>query len=95
MIIKKVVIATVISLFVWQSVADAASISTRVRILESKVAKQDKQIRSSTKSQQESLAKVDKSLTKMKALEKKIDNILKKEKKAKAAPTTDKRYAFP
>lgn len=95
MIIKKVVIATVISLFVWQSVADAASISTRVRILESKVAKQDKKIKASTRAQQESLAKVDKSLKRVQQLEKKVAKLLKDQKKAKAGPKTDKRYAFP
>ena len=46
MVLKRIIIATVLSLFVWQGVADAASISTRVRILESKVAKQHKQIKS-------------------------------------------------
>ncbi|BCN92955.1 hypothetical protein THMIRHAM_07400 [Thiomicrorhabdus immobilis] len=95
MIFKKVFVATILSLFVWQSVADAASISTRVRILESKVAKQDKQIKASEQSQKNSEAKVDKSLAKMQALEKKLSKLLKEDGKEKTAERADKRYAFP
>ncbi|WP_029407141.1 hypothetical protein [Thiomicrorhabdus sp. Milos-T2] len=95
MILKKILIATILSLFVWQGVADAASISTRVRILESKVAKQDKQIRASTQSQKNSEVKVDKSLAKMRALEKKLSKLLKKDDKKKVFERSDKRYAFP
>lgn len=94
--VKKVVITAVISLFVWQSVAEAASISTRVRILESKVAKHDKQVKASTKSQKESEARIEKSLAKVKALEKKINKLLKdKDNKKKQNSLSDKRYAFP
>ena len=95
MVLKRIIIATVLSLFVWQGVADAASISTRVRILESKVAKQHKQIKSSVESQKSSAAKVDRSLAKMQALEKKLAKLLKDEKKGASAERTDKRYAFP
>lgn len=95
MILKKILIATILSLFVWQGIADAASISTRVRILESKVAKQDKQIRASTQSQKNSEVKVDRSLAKMRALEKKLSKLLKKDDKNKVSERSDKRYAFP
>lgn len=95
MVLKRIIISTVLSLFVWQGVADAASISTRVRILESKVAKQDKQIKSSVQSQQSSAAKVDRSLAKMQALEKKLSKLLEDEKKGASAERSDKRYAFP
>ena len=96
MMIKKMAIASLISLFVWQSVADAASISTRVRILESKVAKHDKQIKSSARSQQESEARVAKSLSKVKAIERKLNKMMQEqEEKKNAKPLTDKRYAFP
>ncbi|MEA1988263.1 MAG: hypothetical protein U9N57_03495 [Pseudomonadota bacterium] len=95
MVLKRITIATVLSLFVWQGVADAASISTRVRILESKVAKQDKQIKSSVESQKSSAAKVDRSLAKVQALEKKLAKILKDEQKGASAERSDKRYAFP
>lgn len=82
--------------FSLQSVAEAASISTRVRILESKVAKQDKAMQQAIKSQQSSEAQVAKSLSKMKALEKKVDKLLKdKQQAAKSDSKMDKRYAFP
>lgn len=96
MILNKIIIASVLSLFVWQGVADAASISTRVRILEHKVAKQDRVIRTSVKSQKASSAKADKSLAKVKALEKKVAKLLQDKKKVnKVAERSDKRYAFP
>jgi len=95
MVLKRIIIATVLSLFVWQGVADAASISTRVRILESKVAKQDKQIKSSVESQKNSAAKVDRGLAKMQALEKKLAKLLENEKKEASVERSDKRYAFP
>lgn len=95
MTLKKTLVVTILSLFVWQSVADAASISTRVRILESKVAKQDKKIKASEESQKHSEAKVDKSLAKMQALEKKLSKLLKEDNKDKIVERADKRYAFP
>lgn len=95
MVIKNIFIGSVLSLFVWQGIADAASMSTRVRILESKVYKQDKKIRASEQAQKASSAKVDKSLAKMQALEKKITILLKDQKQANKGPKTDKRYAFP
>ena len=95
MVIKNISKGSVFSLFVWQGIADAASMSTRVRILESKVYKQYKKIRASEKAQKASSAKIDKSLAKMQALEKKITTLLKEQKKANKKPKTDKRYAFP
>jgi len=80
MIVKKVIVGLVLSMFVWQGLADAASISTRVRILESKVAKQDKVIKDSAQSQQDSAVKVDRSLAKIQALEKKLSKFMDDEK---------------
>ena len=71
MINYKVLIPLLIGLFIWQGVAEAASISTRVRILESKISKQDKKISQSMSVRSLQSAKVDKSLAKVKALEKK------------------------
>ena len=65
--IKQIFVTMVLSLFMWQSVADAASISTRVRILESKVAKHDRREKATEKSQKESAMKVDKSMAKIQA----------------------------
>lgn len=95
MMIKRVLVGLLLSLFMWQSVADAASISTRVRILESKVAKQDKVIRHSTESQKDNALKVDRGLAKINALEKKISTLLKDKNSPKKAERSDKRYAYP
>jgi uncharacterized coiled-coil protein SlyX len=92
---KKLVIASILSIFVWQGVADAASISTRVRILESKVSKQDKKIKATYEAQKASSAKVDKGLAKMTALEKKLTNLIKESKQSKSDNKTDTRYSFP
>jgi len=92
----KTMIPLVLGLFIWQGVADAASISTRVRVLESKVAKQDKVIKNSLKSLQSREAKVEKVLIKVKELEKKVDSLLpKKGQNRRRLERADKRYAFP
>lgn len=95
MTIYKIIIPLVLGLFVWQGVADAASISTRVRVLEGKVAKQDRVIKSSLKSLQSRESKVEKSLAKVNALEKKVDKILNKKGKSHRLERADKRYTFP
>ncbi len=88
-------IPLVLGLFVWQGIADAASISTRVRVLESKVAKQDKVIKNSLKSLQSREAKVEESLAKIKELEKKVNSLLPKKGKNRRLERADKRYTFP
>lgn len=91
----KTMIPLILGLFIWQGVADAASISTRVRVLESKVAKQNKVIKNSLKSLQSREAKVEKGLIKIKELEKKVDSLLPKKGKKSRLERADKRYAFP
>ena len=91
----KVMIPLILGLFVWQGVADAASISTRVRILEGKVAKQDRVIKNSLKSIQSRDTKVEQSLAKVNNLEKKVEKLLKGEGAKKRLERADKRYAFP
>lgn len=91
----KVSIPLVLTLFVWQGIAEAASMSTRVRILESKVAKQDRIIKQSSKLQKMQSSKVNDSLAQIKTLEKKVDKLLKSSEVAKKTPVSDKRYAFP
>lgn len=94
--IKSIFIIAFISTFTWQSVAEAASISTRVRILESKVAKQDKAMSDAIKSQQMSEATINKSLAKMKALEKKMNKLVEEKSESKKPQLNhDKRYSFP
>ena len=91
----KVMIPLILGLFVWQGVADAASISTRVRILEGKVAKQDRVLKNSLKSIQSRDTKVEQSLAKVNNLEKKVEKLLKGEGAKKRLERADKRYAFP
>ncbi len=96
MVRYKVFIPLFLSLFIWQGVADAASISTRVRVLESKIAKQDSKIKQSVNLRQAQDSKIDKSLAKVKALEKKVNKLLKSKEGGKhAVGRADKRYAFP
>lgn len=87
---------TFVGTFTLQGIAEAASISTRVRVLESKVAKQDRHIKQSLKNQKMSEVKMKSSLAKMQALEKKMKKMLEQQKQdKKKGPLTDKRYAFP
>lgn len=96
MVHYKVLIPLFLSLFVWQGVADAASISTRVRVLESKVAKQDRKIKQSEDLRQAQDSKIDKNSAKVKVLEKRVDKLLKgKEGVEHQLERADKRYAFP
>ncbi len=90
----KIMIPLVLGLFIWQGIADAASISTRVRILEGKVAKQDRVIKNSLKSLSAREAKGEQALAKVNALEKKVEKLLKGGDK-KRLERADKRYTFP
>ncbi len=96
MVSYRVLILLFLSLFVWQGVANAASISTRVRVLESKISKQDGKIKQSETLRQAQDSKIDKSLAKVKVIEKKVDKLLKgKEGVEHQIERADKRYAFP
>ncbi|MGM0541753.1 MAG: hypothetical protein ACQEQR_04890 [Pseudomonadota bacterium] len=96
MVRYKVLIPLFLTLFIWQGVVDAASISTRVRVLESKVVKQDRKIRQSESVRQAQDSKIDKSLAKVKGIEKKVNKLLKgKEGLQQKLERADKRYAFP
>ena len=90
----KIMIPLVLGLFIWQGIADAASISTRVRVLEGKVAKQDRVIKNSLKSLNAREAKGEQALAKVNALEKKVEKILKRGGKNRLEHA-DKRYVFP
>lgn len=93
---KKIVIACFLALFGLQEIAYAASISTRVRILESKVAKQDRVMKSLQSNYQSQAKEVKSELSKIRALENKVDQLIKaQEGKNKRKHLTDKRYAYP
>lgn len=94
--LRSILIVTFVGAFTFQGIAEAASMSTRVRVLESKVAKQDRNIKQSLKTQKVNEAKIKSSLAKMQALEKKVKKMLDQQKlDKKKGPITDKRYAFP
>ncbi|BBP43989.1 hypothetical protein [Thiosulfativibrio zosterae] len=90
-----------IGLLLWYPVADAASISTRVRILENKVAKQDNIIKQQSSAQKKSLTEMSDGLKQVEELKQQVELLVKQQaKQMKAAknpemPPTDKRYAYP
>lgn len=83
-----------IFMFAWTEVAYAASISTRVRILESKVSKFDHKIRAESAARQAYEKKVNQKLSTVDDLEVKVRQIVKSMDKKKKGKQ-DKRYAFP
>lgn len=90
---KKILIACFVALFGVNEVM-AASISTRVRVLETKVAKQDKDMKTLQADYQSQSGMVKNELSKIRALESKLDELIKMQHK-KTEPLVDKRYAFP
>lgn len=94
--LKAILFLSFIGAFTLQGIAEAASISTRVRVLESKVAKHDRQMKSAIQSQQSGQAEMQRSLAQMRALEKKMKTMLEEQKtNKKQDDLIDKRYAFP
>lgn len=83
-----------IGLFTLQSVAEAASISTRVRILESKMYKQGKLIKKQTQETQRQNVKLDKGLKEIQELKAQVETFMKEAEKKKKNKQ-DKRYAYP
>jgi len=94
--IKKVVIVFFASVFVFQGIAEAASISSRVRILESKVYKQDKKIKQQSRQQKQLKNKVDDGLQEIKDIKFQVTNFMKNsETKKKKLLKSDRGYSFP
>lgn len=93
---KKLTLAVfvLIGLFTLQGVAEAASISTRVRILESKVNKQNKLIKKQTQETKKQNAKLDKGLRDVNELKAQVEKFMRDAEK-KDKTKEDKRYAFP
>lgn len=84
-----------IVLFIWMGVAEAASISTRVRILESKVSKFDKKAATESSARQALEKKVEEKLTSVDDLKLQVEKISKQMEQKNKGPLEDKRYAFP
>lgn len=92
---KRMILACFLVLFGIQEVM-AASISTRVRVLEGKVAKQDKVMQSLQQDYASQSTQVNAELSKIRALENKVDQLIKAQDSQKTQQgASDKRYAFP
>ncbi len=84
-----------IVLFTLMGIAEAASISTRVRILESKVSKFDKKAARESSARKAFEQKMNKKMDSIDSLQKQVDKILKQMDQEKKGQLVDKRYAFP
>lgn len=73
-------IVLLITLFTWQSYVEAASISSRVRVLESKVKSNAYKITKQNKTHKKQLAEVKKGFKDLEALKKQIKLLSKKQK---------------
>lgn len=89
------------ALILFEGVAAAASISTRVRVLESKVSKQDKTVKQVSRSQAEQQQQFEQGMNRVYLLERKVKSLDKqierhKESKDKINQgAEDKRYTYP
>lgn len=100
---KKRTITTLVlaALILFEGVAAAASISTRVRILEGKIAKQERTVKQVAQSSEEQQQRFSQEMNKVHQLERKVKILDKKltdqfEEKEKAIKgQEDKRYAYP
>jgi len=84
-----------IVVFTWMGIAEAASISTRVRVLESKVSKFDKKIAENSSARKAYETKVDGKLSSVDDLKLQVDKLVKQMDKKNKGSLEDKRYAFP
>jgi cell shape-determining protein MreC len=89
-----IVMCMVAAGFMVVETAAAASISTRVRILEAKVKKHDRKIRANTHAIEQQKKRLTAGLAKVNQLEKRVDH-LQQMLQRKQRPKQDKRYAFP
>jgi len=94
---KKIVVACFLALFGMQEAAYAASISTRVRVLEAKVVKQDKEMKSLRSEVAQQGHHMQSELSKIQVLENKLDELVRLQKAVqhKGTHSADKRYSYP
>ncbi|HBQ45241.1 MAG TPA: hypothetical protein DD716_06310 [Thiomicrospira sp.] len=91
-----IIVTLFISVFVLQGIADAASISTRVRILESKTSKQDRQIKQQLKEQKSLKVRVDKGLQEIDDLKSQVEKFMMESQVVKSAPKMGEGdYSYP
>ncbi|MDR9499339.1 MAG: hypothetical protein RI556_09205 [Hydrogenovibrio sp.] len=95
---KTLVVAIVSAMFGFQSIAEAASISTRVRILESKVQKHAQLLERQQKQNQQYQQQMQQGLNEMRALKKEMQAKLEEEPDASKRLHTGNaplRYTYP
>lgn len=89
---------TLLVVFTLQSTADAASISTRVRILEGKVYKQSKLLKQQSSQTQSYSKELKRGLQELEMLKREIKTLKQKEQetvKKKSSQPSSKPYSFP
>lgn len=98
MFVKSLAVSIVIGLFAWETV-QAASISTRVRVLENKVNQFERQIKKERSDQNASVEMAKKNAEEIEALNQRVNQVhsdlmkmMPKKSKAGASYLTDKRF---
>ncbi len=91
-----IIISIFICLFVLEGVAEAASVSTRVRILESKSYKHSKQIKQQVRDQKKLVVRVDKGLQEIEDVKLQVERFISKaETKKKKQGRMSPGYSYP
>lgn len=92
-----IVVSAMLMMFTIQSIAEAASISTRVRILESKVYKQSKLIKQQARQNRSYSQELRNGLKDIEQLKSEVKSFIKQQemKKKEQKTSKDKRYSFP
>ncbi|PLA74922.1 hypothetical protein CYQ88_03190 [Hydrogenovibrio sp. SC-1] len=97
--IANIISVSLLVAFALQSTADAASISTRVRILEGKVYKQSKLLEQQSSQTQSYSKELKRGLQELEILKREVKGLKQKEqkttKKKKLDPQVSKPYSFP
>ena len=84
-----------IMLFTWVGIIEAASISTRVRILEGKVSQFDKRASTENSARQALEARLNEKLTTVDDLKFRVDKMSKQMEQRGSGKFEDNRYTFP
>lgn len=90
-------VSIMLMLFTFQTIAEAASISTRVRILEGKVYKQSKLIKQQARQNKSYSQELKSGLKDIEQLKLEVKNFMRKQQatQKKQKTSKDKRYSFP
>lgn len=91
------VVSVMVAMFTFQTIAEAASISTRVRILEGKVYKQSKLIKQQARQNRSYSQDLKNGLKDIEQLKLEVKNFMRQQEtnKKKQKTSKDNRYSFP